>query len=66
MTVTADTVLIGGKKYLPAYVLETYDNGIWTQTAQSRGGSFTVTANGTVKQRLTCKWMPKGTVLIIR
>ena len=64
--VMADTVQIGGKRYSPFYVLETYDNGVWTQTARGRGESFTVTASGSAKQRLTCRWAPRGTVLVIQ
>ena len=65
VTVTADAVRIDGVKYVPSYVLETYENGGWTYTASGSGDSFAVTA-GDKPQRLTCKWMPRGAVIIIR
>ncbi|MBR2837368.1 MAG: hypothetical protein IKE55_01145 [Kiritimatiellae bacterium] len=63
--VTADAVSIGGVKHVPSYVLETCEDGHWTRMATYDGGSFTVTG-GAVPQRLTCKWLPKGSFLIIR
>ena len=65
VTVTADVVRINGRKYVPYYVLETYENDAWTPTDRGDGASFTVTA-GAKPQRLTCKWSPKGLSLLIK
>ncbi|MBQ3290306.1 MAG: hypothetical protein IJH50_12975 [Kiritimatiellae bacterium] len=65
VTVTADAVRIDGVKYVPSYVLETYESGVWTRTSLGSGDSFTVTAEDK-PQRLTCKWMPRGAVIIVR
>ena len=65
VTVTADMVRINGKRREPFYTVETYENGVWTQTAHGRGHSYNVTA-GANPMRLTWKWQPVGTMLSFR
>ena len=65
VTVKSGTLRIGGIKYAPSFVLETYEDGVWTYTASGKGSSYTVTG-GSVPQRLTCKWMPVGFLMLVR
>ena len=64
-TVTADTVRINGKRLEPFYLLETYADGGWTQTASGLSHSYSVTG-GAAPMRLTWRWQSVGTILSVR
>ena len=66
LVVTAEAVRTGDKWFTPFYVLEVYENGIWTRTASGFGSSCSVTGSA-VPMRLTWKWsLIKGSRFIIR
>ncbi|MBP5319443.1 MAG: hypothetical protein J6334_00535, partial [Kiritimatiellae bacterium] len=63
---TAGTVMIGGRKYVPKYTLETWDGSEWVNPTTEFSGSYTHRA-GATPVRITWEWTPyRGTLTILK
>ena len=65
VTLTAEEVIVGGKRMFPKCKVEEYDNGEWRIVADGVSSPYTVTA-GANHVRITWRWVPSGLTISIQ
>lgn len=65
VTLTAEEVIVGGKRMFPKCKVEEYDNGEWRIVADGVSSPYTVTARAN-HVRITWRWVPSGLTISIQ